>query len=505
MSQMRRQRPQTPYRQPQSPTRRPAQPVRRSSAQPVRRPPAQPPHRREPSGLSKLFGNPLFAVALIAAIVVLFVLVRRGGGTGDRYYCEGVYINDVDMSVYTREEGESLLKEYAQSLTDRQYTLTYEGRAWSFTPTQVGAKINADTVLEKAWNLGHTGSSSTRSNTMLSLRYSPQKLYTEYTYSEEKLDAFIADIAAEIYVAPVDADVVITATKPVLISDSQDGRELDSEKLKQTLVNAMMYGGNETIPLPVDVKHAAVSSSNAEDGLQLIVTYSTDLTTSSSLRCGNVRLALNNFNGFAVKPGETVSFNEVVGPRTELKGYTSTTVYYGASVTTGVGGGVCQASSTLYPPLLKAGMTIVERHNHSMVVAYCEASMDAAVSEDAADDFVFCNDTDYTIYIYTSVTREAATVMIYGRRPEYRIELVSTILQNDIKNTAVTYEKDESGTYAYYTDEYKLKKEGKLGRRSKLERVLYDWNTGEEIKRELVSEDYYSGERDTYWVGVHEP
>lgn len=106
---------------------------------------------------------------------------------------------------------------------------------------------------------------------------------------------------------------------------------------------------------------------------------------------------------------------------------------------------------------------------------------------------MFCNDTDYTIYIYTSVTSEAATVMIYGRRPDYRIELVSTILQNDIKNTAVTYVKDESGKYAYYTDEYKLKKEGKLGRRSKLERVFYDWNTGEEVKRELVSEDYYSG------------
>lgn len=496
MSQMRRQRPQTPYRQPQRSTRRPAQPVRR---------PAQPPRRRAPSGMSKLFGNPLFAVALIIAVVVIFVLVRRGGGTSDRYYCEGVYINDVDMSVYTREEGESMLREYARNLTDRQYTLTYEGRTWSFTPKQVGAKINADTVLEKAWNLGHTGSSSTRSNTMLSLRYSPQKLYTEYTYSEEKLDAYIESIASELYIAPVDADVVITATKPVVLSDSQDGRELDSGALKQTLVNAILYGGDETISLPVKVKHASVSSSNAEDGLQLIVTYSTSMEGSSSNRRNNVRLALSNFNGFAVKPGETVSFNEVVGSRTELNGYLTATVYYGASVTTGIGGGVCQASSTLYPPLLKAGMTIVERHNHTMVVAYCEASMDATVSEDAADDFVFCNDTDYTIYIYTSVTSEAATVMIYGRRPDYRIELVSTILQNDIKNTAVTYVKDESGKYAYYTDEYKLKKEGKLGRRSKLERVFYDWNTGEEVKRELVSEDYYSGERDTYWVGVHKP
>ena len=64
---------------------------------------------------------------------------------------------------------------------------------------------------------------------------------------------------------------------------------------------------------------------------------------------------------------------------------------------------------------------------------------------------------------------------------------------------------DYSGEHAYYVGDYVLKSEGKLGRKSRLERVYYDWVTGEEVKRETLSDDYYSGERDTYYVGVHDP
>ena len=116
---------------------------------------------------------------------------------------------------------------------------------------------------------------------------------------------------------------------------------------------------------------------------------------------------------------------------------------------------------------------------------------------------MFVNNTDYNIYIYTDVTRDYAIVNIYGRKPDYRIELYSTILQNDIKNTAIVTVPDETGVYAYYVDEYTLKKEGKLGRRSMLERIYYDWDTGLEVKREEISNDYYEGERDVYWVGTH--
>ena len=461
--------------------------------------------RRAKNGPGGLLQNPLVALLIVALIAVFFITKLSGGNSvASSYFCQGVYINGVDMSAYTRDKGEAMLTSWTDSLLNRSYSFTYNGEVWTFSPTDIGAKYNTGEVISRAWNMGHTGSKSDRANVQQSLRYSPQQFNTELSYSESKLDSWIEQIAEHVYVAPVDADIVLTATKPVVVSESSDGRELDKAALKDKLIDLVRNGSDTTVyELPVEVKKPAVSSDEAEDGLQLLVSYSTDLSFSSTSRCGNVKLALSNFNGFAVAPGEVVSFNEVVGERTAIRGYVEGTVYYGNNVTTGIGGGVCQASSTLYGAVVRAGMSIVERHNHTMVVAYCEASQDAAVSEDASQDFVFENDTDRTIYIYTNViNKEKATVLIYGSRPEYRIDVLSTITQNNIKNPNVTIIKDYDAKYAVYETQRVLVKEGKMGRKSKLERIYYDWETGAEVKRELISDDYYAGERDTYYQGV---
>ncbi len=452
-----------------------------------------------------LLQNPIFAVVAVTLFVILVVSIFRGSGSSGKYFCQGVYINSVDMSAYTKDEGRELLEKWADSVLGRTYTFSFDGRTWSFSPKDFKASYNTGEVLQKAWNLGHTGSKNDRSVTQQNLRYTPQEFTVQLSYDKEKLDEFIGGIYDEVYIAPVDADIVLTATKPVVVADSRDGRELNREAFENTLISLMNAPSQTALmDLPVEEKHPAVSSSEAENGLQQIVSYATDLTASSTSRCSNVRQALSNFNGFAVRPGETVSFNEVVGERSAVRGYQEGTVYYGENITTGMGGGVCQASSTLYGALMYAGMDVVERNHHAMVVDYCNASMDAAVSEDALQDFVFVNNTGYTIYIYTEVINKLeARVIIYGSRPEYRIDLVSTILQNNIKNSAVNIVEDKEGTYCYYTTQKMLVKEGKLGRRSMLERVYYDWDTGKEVKRETLSEDYYSGERDTYYVGTH--
>ncbi len=453
--------------------------------------------------MKALFTNPLFAVCIVALAAVLFIVINQAVTAESDYFCPGVSINGADMSIYTKSQGENLLKKWANDLLSRECRLIYNDKQWTFKPGDVSAKIDTETALAKAWNLGHTGSRSEREEVMMTLRYSPQQFWTEFTYDESALDAYIGRIYDDVFIAPVDADIILTAREPVIMSESKDGLALDSAALKQYLIEAMQSGLPAEYQLPVHAKSPGVSSTDAEHGLQKIVEYSTSTEDSSSTRTGNVRLALNNFNGFVVRPGDTVSFNETVGQRTTLRGYVEAPVYYGTSVTVGVGGGVCQASSTLYGAVLKAGMDIVERHNHNMIVGYCEASTDAAVSEDASQDFVFANNTEYTYYIFVQVDRVMATVTIYGARPEYRIELEPTITQNNIKNTGIITVKDETGKYAYYTDDFTLKSVGKLGRRSYLDRVYYDWTTGAEVKRETISNDLYQGERDTYYVGVH--
>ena len=108
--------------------------------------------------------------------------------------------------------------------------------------------------------------------------------------------------------------------------------------------------------------------------------------SSRSNRKTNVRVALSRFNGLKVDPGETVSFNAVALERTEANGYKEAIEYSEGESTTGIGGGTCQASTTLYGALLQAGVTIIERHNHSMTVGYVDPSMDAAVTDSGSKD-----------------------------------------------------------------------------------------------------------------------
>ena len=95
-----------------------------------------------------LFSNPIFALVVVALAV--FLGIKLFGGTSSSnssFYAQGVYINGVDMSPYTKAQGESRLNAWADRLVNASYTFTFEDRIWTFTPKQVDAKFNTDEVL----------------------------------------------------------------------------------------------------------------------------------------------------------------------------------------------------------------------------------------------------------------------------------------------------------------------------------------------------------------------
>ena len=115
--------------------------------------------------------------------------------------------------------------------------------------------------------------------------------------------------------------------------------------------------------------------------MQLISSFNTDYSTSKEERAHNVALASSNFCWIVVKKGETLSFNTVVGLRSEERGYKNAKVIVNGEYTQGVGGGVCQVSTTLYNSWIRAGMTAKSVQSHSLPSSYCGLSQDATVSE----------------------------------------------------------------------------------------------------------------------------
>lgn len=145
---------------------------------------------------------------------------------------------------------------------------------------------------------------------------------------------------------------------------------------------------------------------------QLIGTCSTAFIAGSSGRNTNIELAAEGYvNGTVIAPGETFSFNEVVGKRTWDRGFREATIFVGDKKEKGIGGGICQASTTIFVAALNAGMTITERHQHSMVVDYIDVGLDATVSYGVLD-LKFRNDLTVPVKITCDVDTDAGTITV---------------------------------------------------------------------------------------------
>lgn len=145
----------------------------------------------------------------------------------------------------------------------------------------------------------------------------------------------------------------------------------------------------------------------------LLSRYSTSYAKSTNNRKSNVKTALGAFNGQIFEAEEEVSFNEITGARSKENGYKPANIILNGVYVEGSGGGVCQASTTLYNALLLAGLEITEVSKHSLPSSYVPLALDAMVSEGIAD-LKFVNNTNSQIYIKTWGDNENVYVEIYG-------------------------------------------------------------------------------------------
>ena len=134
----------------------------------------------------------------------------------------------------------------------------------------------------------------------------------------------------------------------------------------------------------------------------MIGSFYTTLINSSEGRTNNVILACEKINGTIVNSGEIFSFNNTVGQRSSQAGYKDAPIFSGNKVIDGIGGGICQASSTLYNATMASGLQVIERHPHSLPVKYCPPLLDATVSW-GIEDYKFKNILDRPVQILCCV------------------------------------------------------------------------------------------------------
>lgn len=202
-------------------------------------------------------------------------------------------------------------------------------------------------------------------------------------------------IRRAVYAEPRDASLDVNTME---VSDHAVGVDFDVETLRTAYRNAK---SGERFSLPLTVTQPKVTKDDLEGRLfRDLLGEATTRVSGSSARKTNVKLAAAACNEKILLPGEEFSYNNTTGSRSPEKGYLPAPIYAGGRSEDGVGGGICQVSSTIYYAVLHTTLEIVERHDHQFAVSYLDPGMDATVYYGSLD-FRFKNNTNYPIKVVT--------------------------------------------------------------------------------------------------------
>lgn len=225
---------------------------------------------------------------------------------------------------------------------------------------------------------------------------------------------------------PVNAHYVHKDSKTLEVAKEQNGTELDRDKAKEALSG--FAEGSAPVTIDLNTIAAEITRDQINDTLfaDTLGSFSTRYSTANAPRATNVQLAAKYANGEILLPGEEFSYNRAVGQRTSERGFRPASVYEGSKSVDGLGGGICQVSTTIYSAVLYADLSVTERHEHSLEVHYGTLGMDATVSYGSLD-FRFVNNTNYPIKVnvYASGGTVSASISGTDEHPEKKVEITT--------------------------------------------------------------------------------
>lgn len=369
---------------------------------------------------------------------------------------------------------------YAENLDSIYVNLNIDGITYNYSYPDITYKSGIEEILIKQGKYDRKGR----------LKEITGKFNAEYEF--KNLREYLEEIAKRTDVAPVEATVsfdpsnVNFKTTPEVF-----GKKLNVDKIIQDVNLNLKKGKSYSAVIKSDIVKPQVTQKSLKRSFNLRSEFSTDISESTAERKKNVALSINQFNGLVVKPEEIISFNQIVGPRSQERGYQTAKIILDGEFTDGIGGGVCQTSTTLYNALLLSDIQITSYKRHTLKVSYVSPSFDAMVSSHT--DLKFKNNSKNYIYFKTICTNDNATVQIYGEKLDYQI-----VRKSEINFTGETKpEKKIIDTDGNYSDKIKYKDESIVLTPSRPEikstgYLLYIKN-GKIFKTKKLRSDTYKG------------
>jgi len=331
-----------------------------------------------------------------------------------------------------------------------------------------------------------------------SIKVNEEKLYNDIITHIKHLDSSPIIISATcqypfkitskriydlVYVPPVNAQYSYENNK-VTITKGSYGKTIDT-----SYINELLTKYKDFTVLIENIEPLIVSSDLKEELFSdVISTFETTYPLEDENdynRSVNISLAANAINNYILPPGEVFSFNKIVGPRTKEKGYKQAHVYDGGKIIYGIGGGICQVSTTLYNASLYANFEIIERHSHQFTVDYAPLGQDSSISY-GYEDYIFRNNTSYPIKIvFEIIDNKTIKCTLLGTKTndDTSYKYYYKIIEKRPYTTTIQYDSTKPSTYIKVLQKGK---EGYIIRTIKETYVNY-----KKIKEKTLGYSYY--------------
>lgn len=338
---------------------------------------------------------------------VLFYFVRDT----DKIY-NNVSVSGVDLSNTSKEDAKKKIDEVKLE----NVKLKYEGKEFMISGDSISYKVDSDAVVNEAYNVGRNGNFLKDKAKILSMKAFGKKvtLPLHYTIDEEALKNELVKIASEVDVKEQDAKISIN-NDMISVIDEVNGKKINIEKTLNAVKESIKFDKHDDVALTAETAVPKVTKEKLNSVNTLLGEFSTTFNSGVYGRSENIRLATSSINDVLLEPEEVLSFNDSTGMRNPKNGYKSAPVIINGEIEQGLGGGVCQVSSTLFNAGALSGLKIVERSNHSIPSSYVALGRDAVVDYGNLD-LKIQNDFKNPVYFVSDVVGNKIIIKVYGNR-----------------------------------------------------------------------------------------
>lgn len=466
--------------------------------------------RRRLTARQLSMGITLICVVFIIAVVGQTIMILNHTRLQQETFLEGVQISKINVSGLTKNQAaQQLGVSINKVVNEMNLTVRYNDKVWQFKGGDFKVQNDVKKVVEDAYQYQKKllrNDKSFQANSIITKGLNVDVAF-EFLFEDinQKLDAIIKEVEKE----PINSQVIFSPNNANKFeyTKSAPGLKVDKIKLLKDIEKQFrMNPANIDVTLSAVKTAPKVTENTLKNQTALMSIFSTDLHNSKASRLHNVGLAFSKINGLIIKPNEEISFNTLTKPQTLEGGYEKSIIIFNGQFVEGVGGGLCQASTTLYNALILADLEILEVKKHTLPVGYIELALDAMVSENWSD-LRFKNTSTSDVYLVAYIKEERAYVEVYGRtlddgiKLKRRSEFIKTIGHPGDK--LILDEKDEYKDLNLYKGERYRLSYPREGYEAKA--YLQYYKDGNLLREKLIRHEVYEPQFGLVVEGVKEP